>query len=50
MKEVGALLGGIAGACGVPAVYAGGILEGEGLTVGGPAVVTGGREEAGEEE
>ena len=50
MKEAGELLGVFAGAGEFPAIYAGGILEGGGLTVGGPAVATEGRGTTGEED
>lgn len=50
MKKAGELLGVCAGAGAFPAVYTGGMLEGGGLTVGGPAVATEGRGTIGEED
>ena len=52
MKEAGELLEVYAGVgtCGLPAVYAGGMLERGGTTVGGPAVETGGLRGIGEED
>jgi hypothetical protein len=52
MKEAGELLEECAGAgtCGLPAVYAGGMLERGETTVGGPAVETEGLEGLGEED
>lgn len=50
MKEAGELPDVCAGAGEFPAVYAGGILEGGGLTVGGPAVATEGWGTIGEED